>query len=164
MSKKNKYKFLQKGKNIGKVEKRDKGFAQVDNKPMVNPEQVDRVRMVISPVVLPPMPQISCPHLDMPHGIECRITHGAKPVDDQSDGSVFRAVHIAADHAGCGWWRLHEVEDIVNYTKRGYIINSGLRLPLEYFLGVKFDAVRLQRQLGEQLYEYWRTHCHFTKI
>lgn len=156
MSKKNKHKFLQKGKNIGKVEKREKGFAQKDGEPLVPPERADRVRMVISPVILPLMPSISCPYLDMPHGIEFRITHGTKPIENQSNKDEFRALHVAADHAGCGWWRLHEFEDIVNYTRRGYIINSGLKFPREYFLGVNFDAIRLQRQLGHHLYEYWR--------
>jgi phosphopentomutase len=94
--------------------------------------------------------------LDLPHGIEFRITHGTRPVDNRKNGEEFRALHVAADHNGCGWWRLHEVEDIVNYTKRGFILNSGLRLPREYFLSVKFDAIRLQRQLCEQLYEYCR--------
>ena len=55
----------------------------------------------------------------------------------------------------CGWWRFHEIEDMVNYTKRGYVINSGLRMNRDYFMSVGFDAIRLQRQVGPGRYEYW---------
>jgi hypothetical protein len=156
MSKKNKNRrFIEQKKSTGDTTR--KNFVTKDGKSPVPPEPVgDRVRMLISPIVLPPMVNAACPSLMEPFGIEFMITHGTASLPDQSDKSEFRALHIAADHAGCGWWRFHEIEDVVNYSKKGYILNTGLRLPREYLLSVKFDAIRLQRQVGPGRAEYWK--------
>ena len=117
----------------------------------------DRVRMVISPILIPAMVEVSRPRMVEPFGVEFQISHRPKKLEDQSDESEFRALHVAADHSGCGWWRLHEIEDIINYSKKGVVVNTGLVFPREFFLSVKFDVIRLQRQLGDIRYKYWKS-------
>lgn len=123
----------------------------------------DIIHLEITPIIVPTMIDVSCPFLLMPHGIEFRIQHVPKPMEKQENGPSFKAFHVAADHSGCGWWRLHEIEDQINYKTKGSVINSSFRLPREYFLAVEFDAIRLQRQLGPQLVAYWKEIHHMFK-
>lgn len=156
MSKKRKFvKAEKRGSASGeKNEKREK-FMKKDGLP---PEYVpDRIRMILSPITLPSMWDVWCPPLMQPFGVEFMIQHGVQPLEDQEKKEEFRALHVAADHAGCGWWRFHEIEDMVNYSKRGHVINTELRFPKQFFLSVNFDAIRLQRQIGPGRAEYWKT-------
>lgn len=148
--------FVEKINNKLKEKAKRESFMKKDGNSVIPKEVPDRIRMVISAISLPPMYDVSCPYLHPPYGVEFMIQHGTSRMESQKDESEFRACHIAADHAGCGWWRLHEFEDVINYNKRGYIINTGLKLPREYFLSVEFDAIRLQRQVGPGRYEYWK--------
>ena len=152
MSKKNKKWFNK--KTPAKIEKRE-GFVKKDGKILKSPPSGDRVRLNIAPLIVPALPNAWIPFTDTIHGVEFMIQHAPSKVEDQKDDSELRVLHVAADHAGCGWWRFHEIEDMINYTKRGYVINSGLRFNREYFMSVGFDAIRLQRQVGPGRYEYW---------
>lgn len=116
----------------------------------------DIVRFSCVQLALQNMPLASYPRTMIPVGVEFRISHGRDPVEDQSSEKEHRFLHVAADHSGCGWWRLHEVEDRMNYGKKATVINTSLRFPKEYFAGVKFDAIRLQRQLGLLNFNYWQ--------
>ncbi len=152
MSKK-KHKWISKKKN-GNVEKRE-SFIKKEGKPLVSPMSGDRVRLNISPIIIPALPNVRTPFTDVVHGVEFQVQHAPSKHEDQRNEEEFSALHVAADHAGCGWWRFHEIEDMVNYTKRGYVINSGLRFNREYFMSIGFDAIRMQRQVGPGRFEYW---------
>lgn len=155
MSKKKNRKFLE--RKIAEKKKENAGREPFMKKDGVAPKYIpDRIRQIISPITMPVMYNVWCPYLMQPFGVEFMIQHGVHEMEDQQKKEEFRALHVAADHAGCGWWRFHEIEDIVNYSKRGHIINTELKFPKQFYLSVKFDTIRLQRQVGPGRPEYWK--------
>jgi len=61
------------------------------------------------------------------------------------------AISFAADHGGCGFWRMHWPEALINSSGRGVITNSTMMLlDPRYYANVK--SVKIQRQVtGPQL-------------
>jgi glycosyltransferase involved in cell wall biosynthesis len=61
------------------------------------------------------------------------------------------AISFAADHGGCGFWRMHWPEALINSSGRGVVTNSTMMLlDPRYYAQVK--SVKIQRQVtGPQL-------------
>jgi len=58
------------------------------------------------------------------------------------------AMSFAADHGGCGFWRMHWPEALINSSGRGVITNSTMMLlDPRYYAQVK--SVKIQRQVTE---------------
>jgi len=63
------------------------------------------------------------------------------------------AISFAADHGGCGFWRLHWPESLINASGRGVVINSTVMLlDPRYYAGVK--SVKIQRQVTPPQLEF----------
>ena len=149
-------KFLKVGKS-GLKETREGGFVKKDGMEIHVPPVYDRVRRVLSPIVFPTLPNVWCPYMWVPYGIECRVIKGTGKLEEPKKESKPRFLHVAADHSGCGWWRLHELEDISNYGNHGRILNMDLAPAIEYFIiANRFDAIKMQRQLGDRVYMLWK--------
>lgn len=57
-----------------------------------------------------------------------------------------RAISYAADHGGCGFWRIHWPETIINSHQLGSVTNSTFMLTdMRYYQGLR--SVRVQRQV-----------------
>jgi len=55
------------------------------------------------------------------------------------------AVNYYGDYGGCGWWRMHLPETMINYSKKGMITGLHKLIPdANFYRDVK--CVRLQRQ------------------
>jgi len=58
------------------------------------------------------------------------------------------AISFAADHGGCGFWRIHWPEALINSSGKGVITNSTMMLlDPRYYANVK--SVKIQRQVTE---------------
>jgi len=63
------------------------------------------------------------------------------------------AISFAADHGGCGFWRLHWPESLINASGKGVVINSTVMLlDPRYYAGVK--SVKIQRQVTPPQLEF----------
>ena len=61
-------------------------------------------------------------------------------------GGLKRAVSFAADHQGCGFWRMHWPESIINGQQLGVISNNNFMILQENFYeGI--ECIRIQRQV-----------------
>ncbi len=74
----------------------------------------------------------------------------AGPVQPKMDVSgslpTHRALSYAADHQGCGFWRIHWPESIINGNQLGIISNNNFMILQEnFYQGIK--SVRIQRQV-----------------
>lgn len=64
-----------------------------------------------------------------------------------------RAISYAADHGGCGYWRIHWPEAIINSNQAGVITNSTFMLSdAKYYQGIR--SVRIQRQVTPPQHEF----------
>lgn len=64
-----------------------------------------------------------------------------------------RAISYAADHGGCGFWRIHWPESVINAHQAGVITNSTFMLTdPRYYTNVK--SVRIQRQVTPPQLEF----------
>ena len=64
-----------------------------------------------------------------------------------------RAISYAADHGGCGFWRIHWPETIINSHQLGVITNSTFMLTdPRYYQGLK--SVKIQRQVTPPQLEF----------
>ena len=67
-------------------------------------------------------------------------SHGGMP------NGMPRAVSFAADHQGCGFWRMHWPEAVINGQQLGIINNNNFMILQEnFYQGIK--SVRIQRQV-----------------
>jgi hypothetical protein len=72
----------------------------------------------------------------------------APPVQMQGQmpGGIKRAVSFAADHQGCGFWRMHWPESVINGQQLGIINNNNFMiLQNNFYDGI--TSVRVQRQV-----------------
>jgi glycosyltransferase involved in cell wall biosynthesis len=68
------------------------------------------------------------------------MQHGGLPQ------GMHRAVSFAADHQGCGFWRMHWPETLINGQQLGIINNNNFMILQEnFYSGIK--SVRIQRQV-----------------
>ena len=68
------------------------------------------------------------------------LSHGGMP------NGMPRAVSFAADHQGCGFWRMHWPETVINGQQLGIINNNNFMILQEnFYQGIK--SVRIQRQV-----------------
>jgi hypothetical protein len=64
-----------------------------------------------------------------------------------------RAISYAADHGGCGFWRIHWPETIINSHQHGIVTNSTFMLTdPRHYQGIK--SVRIQRQVTPPQLEF----------
>ena len=64
-----------------------------------------------------------------------------------------RAISYAADHQGCGFWRIHWPESIINGQQMGIISNNNFMILQEsFYSGIK--SVRIQRQVTPAQYQF----------
>lgn len=64
-----------------------------------------------------------------------------------------RAISYAADHGGCGFWRIHWPESIINGQQAGVITNSTFMLTdPRYYQGIR--SVKIQRQVTPPQHEF----------
>jgi glycosyltransferase involved in cell wall biosynthesis len=64
-----------------------------------------------------------------------------------------RAISYAADHGGCGFWRIHWPESIINGQQAGNITNSTFMLTdTRYYQGIR--SVKIQRQVTPPQLEF----------
>lgn len=71
----------------------------------------------------------------------------------QMPGIDKRAISYAADHGGCGFWRIHWPEIIINSLQNGVVTNSTFMLTdPRYYSGVK--SVKIQRQVTPPQLEF----------
>lgn len=64
-----------------------------------------------------------------------------------------RAISYAADHGGCGFWRMHWPETVINSHALGVVTNSTFMLTdPRYYQGIK--SVRIQRQVTPPQLEF----------
>lgn len=63
------------------------------------------------------------------------------------------AISFAADHGGCGFWRMHWPESLINASGRGVVTNSTIMLlDHRYYANVK--SVKIQRQVTPPQLEF----------
>lgn len=68
------------------------------------------------------------------------------PVITQGGGALKRAVSYAADHQGCGFWRMHWPESLINGQQLGVVNNNNFMVLQEnFYIGI--ESVRIQRQV-----------------
>lgn len=112
---------------------------------------VKQIRIPSSPPYLLPVPTVPVE----PLGTEMRVIHSRKSVTQSDDR---RIVHYAADHSGCGWWRLNLIEQLVNYTKKGHITHTDILMDpfkVDYW-GRNVIALRIQRLVRPETMAYMR--------
>jgi len=64
-----------------------------------------------------------------------------------------RAISYAADHGGCGFWRIHWPETVINSHQLGVVTNSTFMLTdPRYYQGIR--SVRIQRQVTPPQLEF----------
>jgi len=64
----------------------------------------------------------------------------------ETPGGMKRAVSFAADHQGCGFWRMHWPESVINAHQLGIINNNNFMILQEnFYQGI--SSVRIQRQV-----------------
>lgn len=64
----------------------------------------------------------------------------------QMPGGIKRAVSFAADHQGCGFWRMHWPESVINGQQLGIVNNNNFMiLQNNFYDGI--TSVRVQRQV-----------------
>ena len=68
-------------------------------------------------------------------------------------GGMKRAVSYAADHQGCGFWRMHWAESIINANQLGIVNNNNFMILQEnFYQGI--TSVRIQRQVTPTQLEF----------
>ena len=68
-------------------------------------------------------------------------------------GYANQAISFAADHGGCGFWRIHWPESIINSSGAGIITNSTMMLlDARYYQNIK--SVKIQRQVTAPQLEF----------
>ena len=68
------------------------------------------------------------------------------PQQGSMPNGMQRAVSFAADHQGCGFWRMHWPEAVINGQQLGIINNNNFMILQEnFYQGIK--SVRIQRQV-----------------
>ena len=84
------------------------------------------------------VPSVGNPMINSP--AQNVMQHGGMPA------GMSRAVSFAADHQGCGFWRIHWPEALINGQQLGIINNNNFMILQENFYnGIK--SVRIQRQV-----------------
>jgi Glycosyl transferases group 1 len=68
-------------------------------------------------------------------------------------GGMKRAVSFAADHQGCGFWRMHWPEAVINGNQLGIINNNNFMIFQENFYQ-DITSVRIQRQVTNTQLEF----------
>lgn len=67
-------------------------------------------------------------------------------VQGQMPGGLKRAVSYAADHQGCGFWRMHWPETVINGNQLGIVNNNNFMILQEnFYYGI--SSLRIQRQV-----------------
>ena len=75
------------------------------------------------------------------------------PVNHHTPPTNKRAISYAADHGGCGFWRIHWPESVINSIQAGNITNATFMLwDQRYYQGI--SSVRIQRQVTPPQYEF----------
>jgi len=73
---------------------------------------------------------------------------GAVPPNASPAAPANTAMSFAADHGGCGFWRMHWPEALINSSGKGVITNATMMLlDPRYYASVK--SVKIQRQVTE---------------
>lgn len=76
-----------------------------------------------------------------------------QPAQHMPPGAANQAISFAADHGGCGFWRIHWPESIINSSGAGIITNSTMMLlDSRYYQNVK--SVKIQRQVTPPQLEF----------
>ena len=71
---------------------------------------------------------------------------GSNPIPAAPPGPANTAFSFAADHGGCGFWRLHWPEALINSSGKGVVTNATMMLlDPRYYHGAK--SVKIQRQV-----------------
>jgi len=68
-------------------------------------------------------------------------------------GGMKRAVSFAADHQGCGFWRMHWPESVINANQLGIVNNNNFMILQENFYQ-DIKSVRIQRQVTPYQLEF----------
>ena len=81
----------------------------------------------------------------LPIGVGTQPQTQPQPTVEKSN----TAVQYYGDFGGCGWWRMHLPETLINYTKSGIITGLHKLIPqAEFYSDVK--SVKLQRQASPE--------------
>lgn len=76
-----------------------------------------------------------------------------RPPSHQMPNMERRAISYAADHGGCGFWRIHWPEAVINSLQNGVVTNSTFMLTdPRYYNGIK--SVKIQRQVTPPQLEF----------
>jgi hypothetical protein len=74
------------------------------------------------------------------------ITQPATPLSPAGAAPANMAISFAADHGGCGFWRMHWPESLINSSGKGVVTNSTMMLlDPRMYTGIK--SVKIQRQV-----------------
>jgi len=74
------------------------------------------------------------------------IAQSAPPPSPAGAAPANMAISFAADHGGCGFWRMHWPESLINSSGKGVVTNSTMMLlDPRMYAGIK--SVKIQRQV-----------------
>ena len=74
------------------------------------------------------------------------IAQSAPPLSPAGAAPANMAISFAADHGGCGFWRMHWPESLINSSGKGVVTNSTMMLlDPRMYAGIK--SVKIQRQV-----------------
>lgn len=106
----------------------------------------DRFNTVIGAPELPFGSPVFGSPLASQAGVPTKVQGSLVQAQGAFPGGQHRALSYAADHQGCGFWRMHWPESVINGQQIGNISNNNFMILQENFYdGIK--SVRIQRQV-----------------